>query len=375
VGPRAKWEESLEEAAEPGRTLALRLRLPQSLDRGHRAVRAALDALLFHRVSRFVPADAAGMRARAVPVQRGGAAQTAAARDGWDGPLPGRASRQFDHGQTTMRDTPSLGSDTMRPNAGPKPDTIDGRGIFVAQAASPPTGRPDVARNSQQTAGYVANRVKLHWHSGPGQPAVERRTARTMAAGLSAGATPPSAVTRERAGPPDGEGRNPHPWTRLPGAALGAGGGRQHAGRHFQRAITQAANAQTRTSPGDHGAEPRPPAQPLTKAMAPIGLANRPMTVTPAPSVSPLPDPAGRSGAGTGSQGAGIWPGETGNSGTGSGTGERQGPTQGDVYLDGRLMGRWMAQSLAAEAGRPASGSAGFDPRRNVFPTGAMIGG
>ena len=50
-------------------------------------------------------------------------------------------------------------------------------------------------------------------------------------------------------------------------------------------------------------------------------------------------------------------------------------PTEGDVYLDGALMGRWLARSLAAEAARPASGSAAFDPRRNVFPTGAMIGG
>ncbi len=365
----------MEEAAEPGRRLAMRLRLPESLDRGHRAVRAALDALLFHRVSRFAPADAAGMRARAVPVQRGGAGHTAAARDGWDGQLPGTASRQFDHGQATMRDTPSLGSDALRPDAGPKPDTMDGRGISVTQAASPRTGRPDVTRSSQQPAGGAVNRVKLHWHSGPGQPAVERRAPPTMAAGLSAGATPPSAVTRERAGPTGGEGRNPHPWTHLPGAAPGAGGGGQHALRHIQLAIAQAAKAQTGTSPGDHGADSWPPQQPLTKAMAPIGWADRPTTVTPAPSVSALPDPACRSGAGTGSQGAGIWPGETGNSGTGSGTAERQGPTQGDVYLDGRLMGRWMAQSLAAEAGRPASGSAGFDPRRNVFPTGAMIGG
>ncbi len=51
------------------------------------------------------------------------------------------------------------------------------------------------------------------------------------------------------------------------------------------------------------------------------------------------------------------------------------GPTGGDVYLDGALMGRWMARNLTAQANRPASGGAGFDPRRGVFPTGAMIGG
>ena len=51
------------------------------------------------------------------------------------------------------------------------------------------------------------------------------------------------------------------------------------------------------------------------------------------------------------------------------------GPTQGDVYLDGALVGRWMARTLAAEAGRPASGGTAFDPRRNAFPAGAMIGG
>jgi hypothetical protein len=51
------------------------------------------------------------------------------------------------------------------------------------------------------------------------------------------------------------------------------------------------------------------------------------------------------------------------------------GPMEGDVYLDGTLLGRWMARTLAAEAGRPASGNAAFDPRRGVFPAGAMIGG
>lgn len=51
------------------------------------------------------------------------------------------------------------------------------------------------------------------------------------------------------------------------------------------------------------------------------------------------------------------------------------GPTEGDVYLDGTLLGRWMARTLSAQASRPASGGAGFDLRRGVFPTGAMIGG
>jgi hypothetical protein len=53
----------------------------------------------------------------------------------------------------------------------------------------------------------------------------------------------------------------------------------------------------------------------------------------------------------------------------------QHGPTQGDVYLDGSLMGRWVARALAAEAARPASGGTAFDPRRNAFPAGAMIGG
>ena len=50
-------------------------------------------------------------------------------------------------------------------------------------------------------------------------------------------------------------------------------------------------------------------------------------------------------------------------------------PGGGDVYLDGALMGRWVARNLAHQAAMPASGGAGFDPRRGVFPTGAMIGG
>ena len=51
-----------------------------------------------------------------------------------------------------------------------------------------------------------------------------------------------------------------------------------------------------------------------------------------------------------------------------------RGPLQGDVYLDGTLMGRWLARHLTDAAARPANGSASFDPRRNAFPTGAMIG-
>jgi hypothetical protein len=51
------------------------------------------------------------------------------------------------------------------------------------------------------------------------------------------------------------------------------------------------------------------------------------------------------------------------------------GPTQGDVFLDGALVGRWLARDFAEAAARPANGSASFDPRRDVFPTGTMIGG
>ena len=76
---------------------------------------------------------------------------------------------------------------------------------------------------------------------------------------------------------------------------------------------------------------------------------------------------SGTQGAGSGASSSATSPGasQTANSG----------PTGGDVYLDGALMGRWMARNLANQASRPASGGAGFDPRRGVFPTGAMIGG
>ena len=47
---------------------------------------------------------------------------------------------------------------------------------------------------------------------------------------------------------------------------------------------------------------------------------------------------------------------------------------QGDVYLDGTLLGRWIARTLAREAGRPPSGGAAFDPRRNPLPAGRTIG-
>jgi hypothetical protein len=137
--------------------------------------------------------------------------------------------------------------------------------------------------------------------------------------------------------------------------------------RHFRAAMAQAAKAHI---------PPRLPAQPAsTKAMAPTGMTDDQATRGPSASASPLPIAAGRADARTARQGAAAWQATPDDSTAGAASGERQGPAQGDVYLDGRLMGRWMAQALAAEAGRPASGSAGFDPRRNVFPTGAMIGG
>jgi hypothetical protein len=146
--------------------------------------------------------------------------------------------------------------------------------------------------------------------------------------------------------------------------------------RQARSAIAQAGAA--RIAPrllDEKAAALRPPTGPVvTKSMAPTGLADRVATTAPPPSAA-RPDASGHTGVPMGRQAAATGAGTTDDAAAGATTGDRPGPAQGDVYLDGTLMGRWMSRTLAAEAGRPANGSAGFDPRRNVFPTGAMIGG
>lgn len=51
------------------------------------------------------------------------------------------------------------------------------------------------------------------------------------------------------------------------------------------------------------------------------------------------------------------------------------GPTGGDVFLDGTRLGHWIATSLARSAGRPPSGTTGFDPRLGVTWPGTQNGG
>ncbi len=49
-------------------------------------------------------------------------------------------------------------------------------------------------------------------------------------------------------------------------------------------------------------------------------------------------------------------------------------PTGGDVFLDGAKVGRWLADTLAREAGGPAVGGTGFDPRLGPTWPGALQG-
>lgn len=51
------------------------------------------------------------------------------------------------------------------------------------------------------------------------------------------------------------------------------------------------------------------------------------------------------------------------------------GPTGGDVFLDGTRLGHWIATNLARSAGRPPSGTTGFDPRLGVTWPGTQHGG
>lgn len=51
------------------------------------------------------------------------------------------------------------------------------------------------------------------------------------------------------------------------------------------------------------------------------------------------------------------------------------GPTGGDVFLDGTRLGHWIATNLSRSAGRPPSGTTGFDPRLGVTWPGTQHGG
>lgn len=53
---------------------------------------------------------------------------------------------------------------------------------------------------------------------------------------------------------------------------------------------------------------------------------------------------------------------------------QAQGPTGGDVFLDGTRVGRWLSDTLAREAGGPATGGTGFDPRLSPTWPGALQG-
>ncbi len=53
---------------------------------------------------------------------------------------------------------------------------------------------------------------------------------------------------------------------------------------------------------------------------------------------------------------------------------QTSGPTGGDVFLDGVRVGRWLSDTLAREAGGPANGGAGFDPRLGPTWPGALQG-
>lgn len=54
--------------------------------------------------------------------------------------------------------------------------------------------------------------------------------------------------------------------------------------------------------------------------------------------------------------------------------GRTGGATGGDVFLDGMRVGRWMARELTRQAGGPATGATGFDPRASAVWPGALQG-
>jgi hypothetical protein len=81
--------------------------------------------------------------------------------------------------------------------------------------------------------------------------------------------------------------------------------------------------------------------------------------------MAPLPPPAPRSVASASApEAAAAGPAEGGGGG----------PTGGDVFLDGMRVGRWMARELARQAGGPANGATGFDPRASAVWPGALQG-
>lgn len=181
-----------------------------------------------------------------------------------------------------------------------------------------------------------------------------------LAAPVSPRAASPSALLASRSAPDETErtAREPNALRRIPAVALPAGfaGVRKLARSDTARGIPRLSPLSPVSMPASH---------------APVAAASSARWIRPAVTAAGLTSgvaPEAVSGDELGSTGAGL---RTRSDDQESGNK----PAQGDVYLDGTLMGRWMMRKLAAEAGRPASGSAGFDPRRSNFPSGAMIGG
>jgi hypothetical protein len=156
-------------------------------------------------------------------------------------------------------------------------------------------------------------------------------------------------------------------WAPAPGFWTGPIGLVGRTGALAQRATARAEQVlQQGQSPGGNGEGKPSQLAPLAMAFAP----SRPMPDGPTPPTQAGPQNATIPGA------TGGLPLAAGEPSVGVSAGSAPGgPTQGDVYLDGTLMGRWMVRALAADAARPASGNAAFDPRRAIFPAGAMIGG
>ncbi len=380
----------MEEAGEAGRAVATRLRLQASLEGAERAVLAAAKGLAFHRVGRQGDDQAARRGGPALQVQVAGVRRAAPAREAVTATMRGAALPAGEAGPTSL---PSAAGASAAWRAFPAPggNDIDRRGASTVPAVG--RQRPPAASGAATpSAGGAMNRLKLTWHDG--MPAkADGQTPNAMPARPGAGAAAPGAKARERGGAAAETGRGDtasgwHNGSTAMGAAAaapiagGVGDGAMRALRAAmaQAGMAQAAIAQTargQAAPGLRAAKadarPSPARQALAKAVAPARLTGSSATSGPAASGSPPPELSGRYGVSRASQAAG--PQRDRADTPDGGAGDRQGPAQGDVYLDGTLVGRWMARALTAQAGRPANGSAGFDPRRNVFPTGAMIGG
>jgi hypothetical protein len=366
-------EEGLDDVAEPGRKLAARLRLHQSLTTGARALEAAQKGLALHRMATFVRRNDAGFVSPAVFGARRANGQVAPARNVVTVATTATAWQAFSRGNPVVSQTAGASG----PGGGG-----DRRDRWQAQVASP---QQEASRQGRQIHGGIMNRVKLHWHDGAGRPGVARQARPDRSSGEPLDVAAPGGRTGESGGAPGGRGgldarqtlRDIRVTPGLTGAAPAAGTSLREPTRHFRAATAQAAKGQTapRLSGRIAGALQAPARSIGTVAMAPTGRGDSPAMAGPPAAVAKLPEQPGRPAVPPGSQSGTRGPAEADGSAGGTGAADRQGPAQGDVYLDGRLVGRWMAQSLAAQAGRPANGSAGFDPRRNVFPTGAMIGG